>query len=135
MQYGIGKTQLSVGRYIEDRKRLKELLVNVDLVIMPSRTEGFGFTALEALSAGVPILVGKNSGFAKALNDVEFGDLCVVGSDNPKDWSDAITKVSKKKRGKRLKEMQSLRKSYEQMYSWKRECETLVDKMWSKVNE
>ena len=135
LQYGIRKTQLSVGRYIEDRKRLKELLVNVDLVIMPSRTEGFGFTALEALSAGVPILVGKNSGFAKALSDVEFGDLCLVGSDNPKDWSDAITKVSKKKRGKRLKEMQSLRKSYEQMYSWKRECEALVARMWSKVNE
>ena len=45
---------------------------------MPSRTEGFGLTALEALSAGIPILVSGNSGFAEALKKVEFGELYIV---------------------------------------------------------
>ena len=38
LQHGISKNQLSVKEYIKDRNRLKELLLRMDLVIMPSRT-------------------------------------------------------------------------------------------------
>ena len=68
----------------------------MDLVIMPSRTEGFGLTALEALSAGLPVLAGHNSGFSKALQKVKFGEHYVVNSDKPEDWSKAIKKVRQK---------------------------------------
>ena len=133
LQYGISKNQLSVKEYIKDRNRLKELLLRMDLVIMPSRTEGFGLTALEALSAGLPVLAGHNSGFSKALREVEFGELCVVNSDKPEDWSKAIKKVRQKERKKRLKEMQRLRESYEQNYNWEEQCEILVREMRRKV--
>ena len=126
LQHGISENQLSVKEYIKDRNQLKELLLRMDLVIMPSRAEGFGLTALEALSAGLPVLAGHKSGFSKALLKVEFGGLCVVNSDKPEDWSKAIKKVRQKKREKRLKEMQRLRKSYEQTYNWEKQCETLV---------
>ena len=126
LKFGISKNQLSVKEYIKDRNRLKELLLRMDLVIMPSRTEGFGLTSLEALSAGLPVLAGHNSGFSKALRKVKFGGLCVVNFDKPEDWSKAIKKVRQKKREKRLKEMQRLRKSYEQTYNWEKQCETLV---------
>ena len=126
LQHGISKNQLSVKEYIKDRNRLKELLLRMDLVIMPSRTEGFGLTSLEALSTGLPVLAGHNSGFSKALRKVKFEGLCVVNSDKPEDWSKAIKKVRQKKREKRLKEMQRLRKSYEQTYNWEKQCETLV---------
>ena len=126
LKHGISRNQLSVKEYIKDRERLKELLLRMDLVIMPSRTEGFGLTSLEALSAGLPVLAGHNSGFSKALRKVKFGGLCVVNSDKPEDWSKAIKKVRQKKREKRLKEMQRLRKSYEQTYNWEKQCETLV---------
>ena len=43
---------------------MKDLVYEVYLAIMPSRTEGFGLIALEALSASLPILVSGNSGFA-----------------------------------------------------------------------
>ena len=119
LKYEMSKNQLSVEEYIKDRDRLKELLLRMDLVIMPSRTEGFGLTALEALSTGLPVLAGHNSGFAKALQKIEFGELCVVNSDNPEDWSKAIKKVRQKERKKRLKEMQRVRKSYGQNYKWK----------------
>nr|XP_058941441.1 uncharacterized protein LOC131769742 [Pocillopora verrucosa] len=133
LQHGISKNQLSVKEYIKDRNRLKELLLRMDLVIMPSRTEGFGLTALEALSAGLPVLAGHNSGFSKALREVEFGELCVVNSDKPEDWSKAIKKVRQKERKKRLKEMQRLRESYERNYNWEEQCEILLREMRRKV--
>ena len=133
LKFGISKNQLSVKEYIKDRNRLKELLLRMDLVIMPSRTEGFGLTALEALSAGLPVLAGYNSGFAKALQNVEFGELCVVNSDDPKDWSKAIKKVRQKERKKRLEEMQRLRESYRQKYNWEEQSKILVREMKGKV--
>ena len=133
LKHGISRNQLSVKEYIKDRERLKELLLRMDLVIMPSRTEGFGLTALEALSAGLPVLAGHNSGFSKALREVEFGELCVVNSDKPEDWSKAIKKVRQKERKKRLKEMQRLRESYERNYNWEEQCEILLREMRRKV--
>ena len=43
---------------------------------MPSRTDGFGFTGLEAFSAGIPVIVRKNSGFEEALGSVPIGFFC-----------------------------------------------------------
>ena len=43
--------------YLENREDLAALLSTADLAIIPSRSEGFGLTALEALSAGLPFLV------------------------------------------------------------------------------
>ena len=129
LQHGISKNQLSVKEYIKDRNRLKELLLRMDLVIMPSRTEGFGLTALEALSAGLPVLAGHKSGFSEALRKVEFGELCVVKSDEPEKWSEAIKMVRQKERKKRLKEMQRLRESYGQIYNWEEQCDILVREM------
>ena len=133
LRHKISKNQLSVEEYIKDRDGLKELLLRMDLVIMPSRTEGFGLTALEALSAGLPVLAGRNSGFSEALKKVDFGELCVVKSDEPEDWSKAIKKVRQKERKKRLDEMQQLRKSYGQKYNWAEQCEILVKEMRRKV--
>ena len=133
LQHGISKNQLSVKEYIKDRDRLKELLLRMDLVIMPSRTEGFGLTDLEALSTGLPVLAGHNSGFAKALQKIEFGELCIVNSDNPEDWSKAIKRVRQKERKKRLNEMQRARESYGQNYKWEEQCEILIKETRRKV--
>ena len=64
----------------ESREKLARLFCEVDLVIMPSRTEGFGLAALEALSAGLPVLVSGNSGLGEALQEVPYGSNCVVES-------------------------------------------------------
>jgi glycosyltransferase involved in cell wall biosynthesis len=37
---------------------------------MPSRHEGFGLVALEAISAGVPVLISRESGLGRALREV-----------------------------------------------------------------
>ena len=48
-------SRLRVRAYMDEREGLKQLFCGVDLAIMPSRTEGFGLAALEALSAGLPL--------------------------------------------------------------------------------
>ena len=132
LDHEIAENQLSVKQYIKDRNRLKELFHRMDLVIMPSRTEGFGLTALEALSAGLPVLAGHNSGFSKAMQEVDFGEICVVNSYEPEDWSKAIKKVRQKRREKRLDEMKKLRESYRQKYNWEEQCKILVTEMREK---
>ena len=61
LKHGITCEQLTVREFVKSRERMKELFCEVDMVIMPSKSEGFGLVALEALSAGLPILVGSNS--------------------------------------------------------------------------
>ena len=121
----ISRAQLIVRGFIESREEVKKLFCEVDLAIMPSRTEGFGLTALEALSAGLPILVSKNSGFGK----VQFESSCVVCSEDPEKWAEAIRHVRETPRKLRLEKALSLRKSYDKEYKWGRQCENLVDRM------
>ena len=113
---------------------MKELFYEVDLAIMPSRTEGFGLIALEALSAGLPILVSGNTGFGNALCTLPLGKSFVVDSADPGDWAKAIQAVRWKDRTERLQEIQRLRTSYEEKFSWEKQCEALVEKMWSLVH-
>jgi len=133
LQSGISKNQLIVRAFIQNKERLKELFCEVDLVIMPSRTEGFGLTALEALSAGLPILVSGNSGFGDTLCTLPLGKPFVVDSADPKEWAKAIEEVSLKDRSQRLREIIALRTSYEEKFNWKEQCEALVGKMRSLV--
>ena len=111
-------SRLRVKAYMEIRDDLNKLFSSVDLVIMPSRTEGFGLAALEALSAGLPILVSGNSGFGKALAEVTFGSSCVVPSEDAEKWAQEIDKVKAKKRATRLDESKSLLKNYAKKYKW-----------------
>ena len=133
LQLGIAEAQLTVRKFIQSRERLKDLQCEADLAIMPSKSEGFGLVALEALSAGLPILVGSGSGFAKALENVPHGHTCIVNSDDPVEWAKAI-KAVRIRHGMRLQEIKSLRASYGEMYSWKEQCEALVNRMWEMVN-
>ena len=129
LQRDIAEAQLTVRKFIQNRERLKDLLCEADLAIMPSKSERFGLVALEALSSGLPILVGGSSGFAKALENVPHGHTCIVNSDDPAEWAKAIEAV-RIRHGMRLQEIKSLRAFYGKMYSWKEQCETLVNKMW-----
>ena len=129
VEQGIDPSQLKVRRFNESREKLADLFCEVDLAVMPSRTEGFGLAALEALSAGLPVLVSKNSGFGEALKKVPFGLSCVLESEDPKDWANAIRTVRCKDREMRLGEFDIVRGAYAKKYSWKEQCDKLVHKM------
>ena len=129
LKQGIDRSQLRVRRFNESREKLADLFCEVDLAIMPSRTEGFGLAALEALSAGLPVLVSENSGFGEALKKVPFASSCVVQSEDPKEWANAIKAVRGKDRKLRLKEAKIVQGEYAEMYSWQDHCNRLVERM------
>ena len=127
---GIPKGHLTV-RGFKDRESLKRLFCEVDLVLMPSRTEGFGLTGLEALSAGLPIIVSKNSGFGEALSNVPDSSSFVIDSEDPRAWTEAIKGIWNKDRQTRLDETKVLRYLYGKRYSWSEQCENLIERMVS----
>ena len=127
---GIPKGHLTV-RGFKDRESLKRLFCEVDLVLMPSRTEGFGLTGLEALSGGLPVIVSKNSGFGEALGNIPGSSSFVMDSEDPSAWTAAIKGIWKKDRQTRLDETKVLRDSYGKRYSWSEQCENLIEKMGS----
>ena len=129
LRQGIDRSQLTERCFNESREQLARLFCEVDLVIMPSRTEGFGLAALEALSAGLPVLVSWNSGIGRALWEVPHGSSCVVRSEDPKNWANAIKSVRKKNRKLRLREAKVLQGEYAEMYNWQDQCNRLVERM------
>ena len=115
LQCDIAEAQLTVRKFMQTR--VKDLLCEADLAVMPSKSEGFGLFALEALSSGLPILEGSRSGFT------------IVNSDDPAEWAKAIEAVRIRHR-MRLQGIKLLTSSYGEMYNWKEQCEALVNRMW-----
>lgn len=59
----------------EDQQRTYKI---ADVYVMPSTSEPFGITALEAMSSGVPVIISKTSGvaeIAKSAIRVDFWDI------------------------------------------------------------
>ena len=128
-QSGVPKRQFEIRNLPQTDEEWKDLFGEVDLAIMPSGDEEFGWDALLALSAGLPVLVHEESGFGKALKDVEFGQAAIVDSDDPKEWASSIKKIRKTDRKTRLEQAVSLRSNYDKKYSWAKQCGALVAMM------
>ena len=131
IECGVPASRLRVRGFAQDRESLKRLFQEVDLAVMPSRTEGFGLTGLEAMSAGLPVLVSRNSGFGEALCSVRFGSSFVIDSEDPAVWTEAIQNILSKDRKCRLAEAMTLRDSYGLKYNWTKQIKELVDRMTS----
>lgn len=58
---------IRVKEYSADVDTIEQDLRRASVLLMPSRREGFGLVALEALQVGTPILVSNKSGFAEFL--------------------------------------------------------------------
>ena len=52
---------------------------------------------------------------------------CVVDSENPQHWAEAIKNVRHKSREIRYKECETLRMHYDEKYNWEKQCTELVD--------
>ena len=128
LKEGIAASQLTV-RSFKEREQLAQQFSEADLAIMPSRTEVFGLAALEALSAGLPVLVSGNSGLGEALKKLPYGSYSVVNSEDPKEWAKAIEAVREKERNVRLEEAKHLCGNYAREYSWEEQCDKLVERM------
>ncbi|KAL9951671.1 hypothetical protein ACROYT_G044389 [Oculina patagonica] len=118
----ITANQLTVLSY-KTPEELKEIQRNpADLVALPSHTEGFGMTAHEALSGGVPILVSNQSGIAKALEKVKGGSSVIING-GANEWATKIEQLSKQTREERLFNAKCLRENYGKIYPWDTQLE------------
>jgi N-acetyl-alpha-D-glucosaminyl L-malate synthase BshA len=55
------------------------LLAGADLFLLPSESESFGLSALEALASGVPVVASNAGGLPEVIRDGETGYLFPVG--------------------------------------------------------
>ena len=118
---GLNQNQLTVKPYVKNRENIKKLLRASNLALIPSRTEGFGLTALEALSAGLPFLVSQNSGFAEALQAICVRSSFILDSEDPKQWAEAIECV-RRRGSEAIQDCQELRTLYAEKYDWETQC-------------
>jgi len=70
------------------RDDVPRLLAAADLFAMPSRTEGLGVAAIEALAAGLPVLASNVGGLPEIVEDRVCGRL--LPSNAIAGWADAI---------------------------------------------
>lgn len=103
--------------FVDSVESINEDLHQAQVVVMPSRHEGFGLVALEAISCGVPVLVSSDSGIAQMMSDLNVDSVpssIVAVRDAPggptavDEWERAISRilqdpVAARKRAQRLR--------------------------------
>jgi len=120
---GIRRNKITIRSYCNEQDELKMMFHESDMVALPSRTEGFGLVALEAISAGIPVLVAGESGIAEVLREVEGGTSVIVESDDHEEWARRIQQLSSQSPEERENSAKLLRGNYNRTYPWSNECE------------
>ena len=133
-KWGVSKSQLMIRNLPKTEDKWKKLFREVDLAIMPSADEEFGWGVLLALSAGLPVVVHGESGFGEALRDVTLSKSAIVYSDDAKEWASRIKTIRETARKTRLEHAALLRSNYDEKYSWEKQCEALAAMMFTKVS-
>jgi len=69
---------IPMGRITEE-SLLVRAYQDCDAVLVPSRFEGFGLTALEAMACGKPVIASRSSSLPEIVEDGVTGILCPIG--------------------------------------------------------
>ena len=118
--------QVTVRSFCNEKGELQEMFLQADLVVLPSRCEGFGLVALEAVSAGTPVLVAGESGIAEALQEVEGGKSVIIESDDAEEWERRIQLLSVQSPQERQNSSMFLKENYDKTYCWNNECQRFI---------
>lgn len=95
------------------RAALLDLYAKCALVAVPSRYEGFGYAAAQALCAGVPVLVSDQS----SLPEIAGRGAAVVAVDDAAAWALEITRIVSDLTGA-LERSAGLRAAAIEQFSW-----------------
>jgi glycosyltransferase involved in cell wall biosynthesis len=90
--------------------KIVETYNSFDVLLFPSKYEGFGFNILEAVSCGVPVIIRKDSRITPELKE-----LCVIAKDE-REVADKIVKLKNDKKYKENIIKHGLKKA--KLFSW-----------------
>lgn len=96
---------------VKDMAYLHAHLCEYDVMVQPSRIEGFGLSVAEGMAAGVPVIVSDLPALKEVVDNGRFG--YVFKSDNADACADAIAKVLSRDNSDTC---QKARKRVEDMY-------------------
>ena len=129
---GMDSSQLTVVSFFHAPENWDNFISKADVLIMPSRVEGFGMSGVYAISADLPVLISGDSGLGMFLKKLASGQRHVVDSEDPQVWADKIKEVREKGQQAAALEAKILRKEYMNALSWEDQCSKLVDMMMIK---
>jgi glycosyltransferase involved in cell wall biosynthesis len=126
---------LRVKPYSSDNSQIRADIRQSSLVLMPSRSEGFGLVGLEAISAGVPVLLSQESGLAELIGSLskEMADYHVAPT--PQELKDAAPAWAKqidfvlRDREAAFGRVRKLRELLLKKISWDRSVELLLHEL------
>jgi glycosyltransferase involved in cell wall biosynthesis len=75
--------------YIDNQKDITVVFKKIGILVMPSKNETWGRTAVEAMSAGVPVIHSEAPGLVECVGGA--GIMCV--HDDTDAWEDAIRRL------------------------------------------
>jgi glycosyltransferase involved in cell wall biosynthesis/tetratricopeptide (TPR) repeat protein len=127
------RSRIRIREYTPDPELLAADLKRASLLIMPSRTEGFGLVGMEAIAAGTPILVSDHSGLGELLTEnlspAECVHYVVPTRGQPADvshWARAIEDVLRDTAAA-FRRAAALRDTLAAVHTWDAAAARLVD--------
>lgn len=134
-EYAAKPIDIRVFEYSINELQVAEDIQSASVVMMPSRAEGFGLVAIEAIAAGRPILVSDRSGCADLLQSVcpEYVPHFVVPTNDDLDmdgeaWGDALERVLRDRENS-FRMARDLRDRINAVLSWDSSVAQLLSKM------
>ncbi|SDZ08740.1 Glycosyltransferase involved in cell wall bisynthesis [Amycolatopsis xylanica] len=128
---GAARDRIDVRAFTDDPDELGQDLKRASLSIIPSRVEGFGMAALDAISLGTPLLVSSKAGIAETLRQhlgSLAGAMIVETDDTGEDvarWKAAINRILSD-REKAFHDAHEIRRRLIGVLSWERTVDKLL---------
>lgn len=128
-----GRVEYSLRPYSDSEDELVQDLGQSKVLVMPSRHEGFGLSAYEAIASGTPVLISAESGLAQLLraSGIDTEPTSVVSTRNSASrlasdvWADALTRILDVPEQSRAEAI-ALREAIRGVTSWRASVDSLL---------